>query len=337
MRYFHLTGTASRAQAWRVALVTLLVLVTYFALRYWGAPILLVNLAAALAMLFGAAQLATLVRRLHDIGRPGYWVLLCLLPWLGGIVALVILCWPASPHKYTARAAWPRRLGAVGLAALVLVALLRAVWFPVWAPSSSMQPTLLAGDYIAARPVSASGVSRGDLLIYRHPVTERDHIGRLIGLPGDTVQVAGGQILLNGQPVPQQPTGDFIQTKEQQGPALSIPRCGNDPVPQGGDCITAQLTETLPDGRSYAVLDLMAGSPGDDMAPVTIPDDHYFLMGDNRDNALDSRFAPVTGGPGLMAGSDLIAQIDRVVFSAAGPSFGFFWTWRADRFMLRPL
>ncbi|WP_238366815.1 signal peptidase I [Mesobacterium pallidum] len=172
---------------------------------------------------------------------------------------------------------------------------------------------------------------RGDVVVFRHPVTGRDFIKRLIGLPGDKVQMQNGVLFLNGQAVQVQPDGTFEEVMEPQGSQRSMPRCMNGPVGQGGICIKEKAVETLPGGTSHSILNI--GPQGADNTPVyTVPAGHYFFMGDNRDNSTDSRFPQNVGGVGFVPYDNLIGRADRVMFSSAGRSMLFFWTWRGDRF-----
>jgi len=172
---------------------------------------------------------------------------------------------------------------------------------------------------------------RGDVIVFRHPVTGRDYIKRLIGLPGDRVQIREGQIILNGTPVPQKPDGVFTEIAEPQGPQGLRPRCENGPVGLGGTCEKSRLIETLPNGVSYDVLNI--GNQGSDNTGIyTVPEGHYFFMGDNRDNSSDSRLPQSANGVGYVPYENLIGRADRIMFSSAGRSMLFFWTWRGDRF-----
>ncbi|WP_282601981.1 signal peptidase I [Paracoccus sp. PARArs4] len=238
--------------------------------------------------------------------------------------------------------------------ALVIAGIFRTLFFqPFWIPSGSMKDTLLIGDFLfvnkmaygysqhscpfSACPISGrilgSDPERGDVVVFRHPVRNVDFIKRVIGLPGDTVQMRGGRLFLNGEEVQTTPAGDFVETKEQQGPQGLIPRCVNDPVDAGGDCVKTRTTETLPGGHSYDVLNITDGWVADDTPTYTVPEGHYFFMGDNRDNSEDSRFPTEIGGLGFVPAEYLIGRADRIMFSSAGRSLLYFWTWRPDRFL----
>jgi len=245
--------------------------------------------------------------------------------------------------------------------ALVLAGLIRTLLFqPFWIPSGSMKDTLLIGDFLFVNKFAygysamscpsyknfnlcgafddkegrllGSMPERGDVVVFRHPATGEDYIKRLIGLPGDTVETRNGQIILNGEPLPQDPAGTFAETYLPQGPMGSFPRCLRDgPVGLGGECTKERFTETLPSGKSYNVLNIDA-TAADDKGPFTVPEDHFFFMGDNRDNSVDSRFSPAANGVGFVPFRNLIGRADRIIFSSAGNSILYFWTWRGDRF-----
>jgi signal peptidase I len=243
--------------------------------------------------------------------------------------------------------------------ALVIAGIFRTLFFqPFWIPSGSMKDTLLIGDFLFVNkmaygysryscpfglcPISGrilfSEPERGDVVVFRHPVNGSDFIKRLIGLPGDTVQVKGGVIFLNGVEVPQVPDGQFEEVFERQGPMGQFPRCENGPVGEGGACISSRFretlppTETFPQGRTHDVLNIDTNGGADDTAVFTVPPGHYFFMGDNRDNSMDSRFGQTQGGVGFVPAENLIGRADRIMFSSAGRSMLYFWTWRGDRF-----
>jgi signal peptidase I len=237
--------------------------------------------------------------------------------------------------------------------ALLIAGIFRTLFFqPFWIPSGSMKDTLLIGDFLFVNkmaygysryscpfglcPFSGrilfSEPERGDVIVFRHPVNGSDFIKRLVGLPGDTVQMKGGVLFLNGQEVPQTPDGVFTETFAPQGPMAHLPRCENGPVGEGGDCQSSRYVETLPGGRTHRILNIDQNGGADNSDVFTVPEGHYFFMGDNRDNSMDSRFLQTTGGVGFVPADHLIGRADRVMFSSAGRSMLYFWTWRADRF-----
>lgn len=236
--------------------------------------------------------------------------------------------------------------------ALLLAGVIRTLFFqPFWIPSGSMKPTLLIGDFLFVNkmaygysryscpfsicPISGrilgSEPARGDVVVFRHPTNGTDYIKRLIGLPGDTIQMQNGVLYLNGQEVPQTPDGVFTEVNEPQGPMASPPRCMNRPAP-GGACDAEQFVEALPDGPSHLILNLENGF-GDNTPAFTVPEGEFFFMGDNRDNSMDSRFPRAAGGVGFVPFENLIGRADRIIFSSGGSSMLAFWTWRPDRFL----
>lgn len=235
--------------------------------------------------------------------------------------------------------------------ALLLAGVIRTIFFqPFWIPSGSMKPTLLIGDFLfvnkmaygyssyscpfAMCPFSgrilARAPERGDVVVFKHPTNGTDYIKRLVGLPGDTVQMIDGVLYINGEVLPQQPQGIFSEPNVPQGPMRSLPRCKNDPAP-GGTCEKDEAIETMPGGKTHAVLNIEDGFA--DTTPVfTVPEGEFFFMGDNRDNSMDSRFPRSAGGVGFVPFENLVGRADRIIFSSAGPSMLAFWTWRPDRF-----
>ena len=123
----------------------------------------------------------------------------------------------------------------------------------------------------------------------------------------------------------------FTEQMTAQGPQGLRPRCENGPVGEGGLCEKSRQIETLPNGVSHAILNI-SDQQSDRTGIYTVPAGHYFFMGDNRDNSADSRLAQQAGGVGFVPFENLIGRADRIMFSSAGRSMLFFWTWRGDRF-----
>ena len=236
--------------------------------------------------------------------------------------------------------------------ALLIAGVFRTLFFqPFWIPSSSMKDTLLIGGFLFVNkmaygyaqvscPFSFCPISgrifgrepaRGDVVVFRHPVNGQDFIKRLMGLPGDKIQVKDGVVFLNGKALPQRADGVFEETMERQGPVGGFPQCANRGVGIGGICQKEKLIETLAGGKEHSILNI-GDRRLDDTAVFTVPDGHYFFMGDNRDNSTDSRVAQSALGVGFVPFKNLIGRADRVMFSSAGRSLLYFWTWRADRF-----
>ncbi|MBE0454811.1 signal peptidase I [Roseovarius autotrophicus] len=254
--------------------------------------------------------------------------------------------------------------------ALVIAGIFRTVFFqPFWIPSGSMKDTLLIGDFLfvnkmaygysyASCPsirlgglnidaqnicgwldgdntrIMGSKPVRGDIIVFRHPVDGTDFIKRVLGLPGDRIQMKDGVLHINDQPVERVPAGQFVEEFAPQGPMRIRPRCENGVVGLGADCLKSRWRETLPEGRSYMTLDI-GNQRSDNTGVFTVPEGHYFFMGDNRDNSTDSRFPQAVGGVGFVPFENLIGRANRVIFSSAGSSMLAFWTWRGDRFFER--
>ncbi len=239
--------------------------------------------------------------------------------------------------------------------ALILAGIIRTLFFqPFWIPSGSMKNTLLIGDFLFVNKMAygysqhscpfsmcpftgrilARDPEMGDIVVFKHPTTQVDFIKRLVGLPGDTVQMIDGVLQINGKPVKLEENGKFVEVNEQQGPMRNTPLCGNGSVALGNDCEKTLYRETLPNGVEHNVLNIGDGF-ADNTPLYTVPEGHYFFVGDNRDNSGDSRLPAHSGGVGFVPFENLIGRADRVIFSSAGRFIMAFWTWRSDRFFKR--
>ncbi|WP_102224022.1 signal peptidase I [Acidimangrovimonas sediminis] len=237
--------------------------------------------------------------------------------------------------------------------ALLIAGIFRTLFFqPFWIPSGSMKDTLLIGDFLFVNKMAygysryscpfglcpftgrilARDPHRGDVVVFRNPTNGEDFIKRLIGLPGDTVQMKQGRLWINGKEVPETPAGTFVEKYAPQGPMGNYPRCENAPVGEGADCEKTRFRETLPGGVSHDILKITDQGYANNTPVFTVPQGKYFFMGDNRDNSEDSRFAQDVGGVGFVPYENLIGRADRIIFSSAGRSLFYVWTWRADRF-----
>lgn len=270
------------------------------------------------------------MRRINALNWSGWTFWLTLLPWLGLLVWLVMALRRGSQRRRRTESLL-RSLGFVLTCALALLLASRAVWEPFFVPSGSMKPTLLVGDYFAALKGDVPP-ARGDVIVFRHPVSGQILVKRVIGLPGDTVALTDGVVSVNGTPLAQTPDGTFDEVMGQQGPLGLLPRCANGAVGQGATCRKTRLAETLPSGRRYAILDIERGAQ--DNAPmITVPAGNLFLLGDNRDNSADSRIAQAAGGLGLVPMTNVIGRARLVLFSVSGTAFWQLWTLRSDRFL----
>jgi signal peptidase I len=215
--------------------------------------------------------------------------------------------------------------------ALILALVIRTFLFqPFSIPSGSMRPTLLEGDYLFVTKWSygysrhslpfspnlfsgrifGSQPERGDVVVFKFPPNPSlDYIKRVVGLPGDRIQMKGGQLFINDQPVPREKVGQI------DNPDITEV---NRPVDV--------YRETLPNGVSYDTLDLTSNGIGDDTREYIVPPGHYFMMGDNRDNSTDSRFTV-----GFVPEENLVGKANIIFFSIAdGASPLEIWKWPTD-------
>lgn len=217
--------------------------------------------------------------------------------------------------------------------ALILALIVRIFLFqPFNIPSGSMIPTLLVGDYLFVAK-SSYGYSRysfpfspnlfsgriwsrepdrGDVVVFKLPRdNETDYIKRVIGLPGDEIQMIHGVLHINGEPVKKEKIDDFVMRD-----------------PAGRERYLARYRETLPNGVTYPVLDLVKEGIGDNTEIYKVPENHFFMMGDNRDNSRDSRFLSEVG---FVPFENLVGKAKIIFFSIdEDASFWQLWKWPTD-------
>lgn len=214
---------------------------------------------------------------------------------------------------------WYSLLLVFGVGSAVLALMIRSLLFQPFAiPANSMAPTLQVGDYVFANKYIygygryslpfglgpktrwfTRAPERGDVVIFRAPNDlETDFVKRIVGISGDHIQLRSGVLFLNGQPVPRQQQGAV----ELNGRSVSL------------------YSETLPSGRSYTVAEISDDSRGDNTAEFVVPTAHYFMLGDNRDNSLDSRF-----NIGFVPEDNIVGQASVIVFNKNQPDRRWIW------------
>jgi signal peptidase I len=223
-----------------------------------------------------------------------------------------------------------------GLLLLAVVILVRTLLLqPFKTPSGAMEPTLLVGDEFFVSKISygysryslpfsprlfsgrlfASEPQRGDVVVFRLPSDDSiDYVKRLIGLPGDRVQLINGLLHINGQPVAREPVDDFVKAEG------------------GGTVKIKQWRETLPNGVSFTTLKLLENGFYDNTPVYSVPPGHYFMMGDNRDNSTDSR---VLSQVGYVPFENLVGRVAMIFFSAEQPAPRRWPTIRSERIGMR--
>lgn len=213
--------------------------------------------------------------------------------------------------------------------AIVIALVVRTFVFePFNIPSGSMKPTLLVGDYLFVSKYSygysrysfpwslplfdgrilADEPERGDVIVFKKPSdNETDYIKRLIGLPGDRIQVLGGILHINGEPVRREKLGESTDPDSFSTRSFDVYR------------------ETLPNGRQHLIWEVSDDEPLDNTNEYLVPEGHFFFMGDNRDNSRDSR---VLYDVGYVPMDNLVGRAEFLFFSHDdSASWWEIWRW----------
>jgi signal peptidase I len=269
--------------------------------------------------------------------------------------------------EISGNAEW-REYGFLLIKLAIITLLFRSLLFsPFNIPSESMLPRLLIGDYLVVSKwaygyskysfpfspdffdgrIFGSLPKAGDVVVFKGPKTNGvDYIKRAIGLPGDIIQMKAGRLIINGKPVKRDKLPDFV-TPVTQGMRDAAAREGTylpcwraefeEIAPDGGkQCRYRRYRETLPNGRSYEILDIADLQRGDDTEMFVVPEGHVFFMGDNRDRSADSRFPADGLSIGFVPVENIVGRAQVIMFSTDGSANWFLpWTWfsaaRADR------
>jgi len=206
----------------------------------------------------------------------------------------------AEAARKTRTPAWLKfTLIFIAVAFTAMTILFRANWHFYSIASGSMEPTLRVGDYLAARngPFEPDEISRGEVIVYLQAEQNIPFISRLIGKGGDRIQMIDGMIYLNGDALPVSPLDDY----QLQEPGIRVS--------------TVRRFEEVLDGRRYETLNLRDDGAGDNTGVIEIPEGHVFVMGDNRDNANDSRF-----GAGFVPAEKIIGKARTIYWSPSRES-----------------
>lgn len=220
--------------------------------------------------------------------------------------------------------------------ALLIALVLRILFFqPFTIPSASMEPNLYEGDYIIVSKFSYGysrhsipfspklfdgrilerQAERGDVVVFKLPSDgHTDYVKRVVGVAGDRIKMTDGLLYVNGKPV-QRETMSPVRTETEYGGPVEV----------------ARFQERLDNGRTYDTQDFGPDGSLDNTDTFVVPEGHYFMMGDNRDNSLDSRVSPLENGVGFVPAENLVGKAQIIMLSWKPEASIFLpWTWVLD-------
>jgi len=221
------------------------------------------------------------------------------------------------PHK---KNSWDDTLSTILIALALAVVFRSFVFEPFHIPTGSMKDNLLVGDYLfvskysygysrysfpfglsifEGRVLEFNKPKRGDVVVFRLPAnTHIDYIKRIIGMPGDHIQLKDGIVYVNGQPLARRQKTDFTDDENKTNIRT-----------------IARFDETLPEGKTIEILKQYKEGPADNTQMYDVPPGHYFMMGDNRDNSHDSRFLEDVG---YIPAENIVGHAEMIFFSTDG-------------------
>lgn len=233
---------------------------------------------------------------------------------------------------------WGRELKQWAFLILIVLGVHSFLAKPFYIPSESMVANLLVGDrlIVSKFPYGFSYLSpsvpilpsmegrlfgsmpkRGDIIVVKSPSDGADWIKRVVGLPGDTVELRDGVLWLNGAALPREARPDTEIPVSPNSDCPYMPQFRGLRPDGTAVCRFPTFRETLPGGRTYDTID-MTLTDRDNFGPITVPENYLFLMGDNRDNSLDSRVPPEIGGLGLVPWENIVGRAEFTTFSLDG-------------------
>jgi signal peptidase I len=250
---------------------------------------------AIVAEIIGAVWFMTSVQ---DASRPSRWIKISLI-----VIAVILMSIIFSPLLFRAFLFQPFNIPAVSMAPTLLVGdylFVSKYAYGYTHYSLPFSPRLFSGRIFGSAPL------RGDVVVFRSPKNDSlDYIKRVVGLPGERIQMKLGLLYINGTPVARERLTDFVGDGDS---------CGSN-----RNTGTKRWRETLPNGVSYETLDCVDNGFYDNTNVYTVPDGHFFMMGDNRDNSTDSR---VLSAVGYIPIENIIGRAGLIFFSLAPGSGG---------------